>query len=224
VIGYNYREGDKVNKGATIVSLDREEKWNKYKPVLIDAPISGSLAEVYLEAGDLATINTPLCLVIEDGPIRATLRVPDPDLRSIRSGMEALLSVPNVEGKPFSGTVTRVAPFIESETRTGEVQAEFVDNDSSLMPGMYGDVTIVLDKKEDALIIPATALIYEEETDKPYVYIITGDHAAKKSVETGITGLDKVQILSGLAVGDRVVVTGKENLSDGTPAVVMEDN
>jgi multidrug efflux pump subunit AcrA (membrane-fusion protein) len=224
VIGYNYREGDKVNRGATIVSLDREEKWNKYKPVLIDAPISGRIAEIYLEAGDYATTDTPLCLVIEDGPIRATMHVPDPDLRSIRPGMEALMTVPSVEGKPFSGTVTRVAPFIESETRTGEIQAEFVDNDSSLMPGMYGDVTIVLDKKEDALVIPLVALLYEEETNKPYVYIIADDHAAKKPVVTGITGLDKVQILSGLAVGDLVVVTGKENLSDGTPTVVVEDN
>jgi multidrug efflux pump subunit AcrA (membrane-fusion protein) len=224
VIHYNYREGDSVNKGATVVSLDREEKWNKYKPVLIDAPISGKIAEIYLEAGDYATTATSLFLVIEDGPIRATMHVPDPDLRSIRPGMEALLTVPSVEGKPFSGTVTRVAPFIESETRTGEIQAEFTDNDSSLMPGMYGDVTIVLDRKKDALVVPSAALLYEEETNKPYVYVITDDHAAKKPVQTGITGTDTVEIVTGLTEGDRVVVTGKENLSDGTPAAVVEEN
>lgn len=224
VIRYNYREGDWVNKGVTIVSLDREEKWNKYKPVLIDAPISGRIAGVYLEAGDFAAAGTALCLVIEGGPIRATLRVPDPDLRSVRPGMEALLTVPNVEGKTFAGTVTHVAPFIESETRTGEIQAEFIDEGSSLLSGMYGDVTIVLDKQEGALVIPPAALLYEEVTKKPYVFIITGDRAVKKAVETGITGTDRVQILTGIAAGDRVVVTGKENLSDGTPAVVVTDN
>ncbi len=89
---------------------------------------------------------------------------------------------------------------------------------------MYGNVTIVLDKKEDTLVIPLSALLYEEKTNKPYVYVITDDHAVKKSVETGITGLDRIQILSGIAVGDRVVITGKENLSAGTPAVVVKDN
>ncbi len=89
---------------------------------------------------------------------------------------------------------------------------------------MYGEVTIVLEKKEDVLVIPISALLYEEGTNRPYVFIITGDHAAKKSVETGIVGADKVQILSGISEGDRVVIVGKENLSDGTPAVVVQDN
>jgi multidrug efflux pump subunit AcrA (membrane-fusion protein) len=224
VISYNYREGDSVNKGATVVSLDREEKWNKYKPVLIDAPISGRIAEVYLEAGDYATTASSLFLVIESGPIRATMHIPDPDLRSIRPGMEALLAVPNIDDKTFTGVVTHVTPFIESETRTGEVQAEFTDGGSSLLPGMYGDITIVLDSKKDVLVIPLGAVLYEEGTNKPYVFIITDDHAVKKNVQTGITGTDKVEIISGVAEGDRVVVTGKENISDGTPAVVVEDN
>jgi membrane fusion protein (multidrug efflux system) len=224
VIHYNYREGDSVSKGATVVSLDREEKWNKYKPVLIDAPISGRIAEIYLEAGDYATTTAALFLVIEDGPIRAAMHIPDPDLQSVRPGMEALLTVPNVADKTFTGTVTHVTPFIESETRTGEVQAEFDDGGSSLLPGMYGSVTIVLDRKKGALVIPINALLYEEETNKPYVYIITDDHAAKKPVETGIMGTDTVEIVSGIAEGDRVVVTGKENLSEGTPAAVVEEN
>ncbi len=135
IIRYYYREGATVTKGATIAALDREEKWSEYKPVIIDAPISGRMAEVYLEAGAYVTATTPLCLVIEDGPIRATLRVPDPDLRSIRPGMETLLTVPNIEGKTFTGTVTYVTPFIDSETRTGEIQAEFSNNDSSLLTG-----------------------------------------------------------------------------------------
>jgi multidrug efflux pump subunit AcrA (membrane-fusion protein) len=224
VIGYNYHEGDFVGTGTTVVSLDREEKWNKYKPVLIDAPLSGKIAEIYLEAGDYATTSTPLFLVIEGGPIRAAMHIPDPDLRSVRPGMEALLTVPNIDGKTFTGVVTRVTPFIESETRTGEVQAEFSDDGSSLLPGMYGDVTIILESKKDALIIPLTAVLYEEETNKPYVYIITDDHAAKKPVEVGIVGTNMIEIVTGIAEGDRVVVTGKENLSEGTSAVVVEDN
>jgi membrane fusion protein, multidrug efflux system len=224
VLRYNYREGDFVTKGATVVSLDREEKWNKYKPVLVDAPISGRIAEVYMEAGDFATTAAPLFMVIEGGPVRAAMHIPDPDLRTIRPGMEALLTVPSIVDTIFTGVVTHVTPYIESETRTGEVQAEFPDYGSSLLPGMYGDVTIVLDRKQNTIVIPLVALLYEEGTTKAYVFIITGDHAVRRAVETGIIGMDKVEIVTGVAEGDSVVVTGKENLSDGTPAVVVEGN
>jgi len=223
VTRYNYREGEEVPKNAVLVVLEREERWNKYKPLLVQAPITGRVAEIYLNAGEYATTQTPLCMLIGGTTIRVVLSVPDPDLRLIHPSMEALLSIPTIPGRAFPGTVTHVTPFIKSETRTGSAEVIFENAGGALLPGMYGDVDIVLDKEKDALTVPLAALLYEEGTNMPYVYIITDDHAVRKSVETGIVGTDTVQILSGINTGDRVVVIGKENLSDGTPAVVVDD-
>jgi len=224
VVRYNYREGDEVSKGATLAVLDREEKWNRYKPLLIDAPISGRVAEIYLQPGEYATTQTPLCLLIGGKNIRTLLSAPDPDLRMIRPSMEAVLSVPTIPGRTFTGKVTHVTPFIQSDTRTGEVEVAFENGDSALLPGMYGDVTIVLDRKSDVLIIPLVAVLYEEGgSKKPYVFVIKDDLARKMYVELGILEEKRAEAAEGLQEGDLVVTVGKENLSEGTPVIVVKD-
>lgn len=224
VVRYDYREGDEVAKGRTLVVLDREEKWNKYKPLLVEAPISGRVAEIYLQPGEFATSQTPLCLVIGGKAIRALLSVPDPDLRIIRPSMEAILSVPTIPEKDFPGTVAHVTPFIQSDTRTGQVEVVFTNDDYLLMPGMYGSVTITIDRRENAPIIPLTAVVYEEtDGEKAYVFVIDGDRAQKRDIDLGILEDKRAEVTGGLREGERVVTIGKENLSDASPVVVVED-
>lgn len=224
VVRYNYREGDEVAKGQTLVVLDREEKWNMYRPLLVDAPISGRVAEIYLQPGELATAQTPLCLVIGGKAIRALLSVPDPDLRTIHPSMEALLSVPTIPGRTFSGTVAHVTPFIQSDTRTGQVEVVFDNSDYSLMPGMYGSVTIIIDRQDHVPVIPLAAVVYEETAEKKaYVFVINGDRAQKKYITLGILEDKRAEVTGGLGEGERVVTVGKESLSDTTPVVVVED-
>jgi len=224
VVSYNHREGDAVEKGETVVVLEREEKWNKYKPVLIAAPLSGRIAEVYLEVGGYATPQTPLCLIIGGKSIRADLHIPDPELLSIRPGMEAFLSVPTIPEKTFSGSVTNISPFIASGTRTGEVEVSFDNNDASLLPGMFGDVTIVIERKDNAVVIPIAAILYEGDgLSMPYVFVINGDIVSKRSVELGIREVERAEVILGLVAGENVVTTGKENLSEGTRVMVVED-
>ncbi len=224
VVRYNYREGDEVAKGRTLVVLDREEKWNKYKPLLVDAPISGRVAEIYLQPGEFATAQTPLCLVIGGKGIRALLSVPDPDLRTIHPSMEALLTVSTIPEKTFSGRVSQVTPFIQSDTRTGQVEVIFENSDYALMPGMYGSVTIIIDRKDHVLVIPLAAVVYEETAEKKaYVFVIEGDRAQKRYITLGILEEKRVEVTGGLAEGERVVTVGKENLSDTTAVVVVED-
>jgi multidrug efflux pump subunit AcrA (membrane-fusion protein) len=224
VVRYNYREGEEVSKGATLVVLEREERWNKYMPLLVEAPITGRVADIYTNAGEYATTETPLCLLIGGKTIRVVLSVPDPDLRAIRPSMEALLTVPTIEGRTFPGTVTHVTPFIKSETRTGSVEVVFENADSSLLPGMYGSVTIVIDRKDNVLVVPLEAVVREEGAEKkPYVFVVEGGRASKRYVALGILEEKSAEVTEGLTEGERVVTVGTENLSDNTPVVVVED-
>ncbi len=223
VIRYNYREGDEVVKGAGIVTLDRQEKWNKYMPLIVYTPIPGRVAQIYVEPGGYVTPETPLCLIVEGKTIRAVLSVPDPDIRMIRTLMEATLSVSTIPGKTFSGTVRHVTPFIAPGSRAGEVEVFFENNDSALLSGMSGDVTIILDRKEGAIIIPYSAVLYAEEGEQsPYVFTVTNNRAVKKSITLGVQEQKRMEVVTGLAEGERVVTLGKENLNDGSPVIVTE--
>lgn len=222
VVRYNYKEGQEVAKGAPLVILEREETWDEFKPIIVAAPISGTVAANYLDTGARATPQTPLALIVGGSPIKVFIRVPDTELGSIAEGMKVEVTVPTVPGVIYSGIVERVSPVIERTTRTSQVEITIKDHDKKLRAGMFGDATIILSEKADALVIPFESLLFEREGRQgPYCYVVADTTARRRSLTLGIIEDDKVEVISGLARGDRVVTLGKENLSDGTPVLVV---
>jgi multidrug efflux pump subunit AcrA (membrane-fusion protein) len=220
IVRYNFKEGQPVTKGAAMVILEREETWDQFKPIIVAAPISGRVAANYLDIGERATSQTPLSLIVGGSPIKVFIRVADTELGKIREGMKVDVTVPTVPGVTYNGLVERISPVIERTTRTSQVEITIKDHDSSLRAGMFGDVTIILSEKADALVIPFEALLFEREgRESPYCYIVIHDSARKRPLTLGIVEDDSVEVISGLAKGDKVVTLGKENLSDGTPVV-----
>ena len=125
VIRYNYKEGDRVAKGSTLVLLERMETWDEFKPVVVESPISGKVAINYLDTGELASVQTPLSMVVGGKKIRVSIKVTDVEFASIKNGMAAELTVTALPGKVFMGKVSKVAPVIRRETRTAPVEILF---------------------------------------------------------------------------------------------------
>jgi len=222
VVKYTYKEGQEVAKGATIVILEREETWDQFKPVIVAAPISGRIAANYLDIGERATPQTPLALIVGGNPVKVIIRVPDTELAKIREGMKVDVTVPTVPDVIYRGTVERISPVIERTTRTSQVEITIKDHDEALRAGMFGDATIILSEKADALVIPFESLLFEREGRQgPYCFVVTDNSARKRSLALGIVEDERVEVISGLAKGDKVVTLGKETLSEGTPVVVV---
>jgi membrane fusion protein, multidrug efflux system len=222
LVRYNYAEGREVVKGAPIAVLEHEETWDEFKPIIVTAPISGRVAANYLDVGERATPQTPLSLIVGGNPIKVYISVPDTELAKIAEGMKVEVTVPAVPGVVYTGSVERISPVIERTTRTSRVEITIKDHDGKLRAGMFGDATIVLSEKADALVIPFESVMYDREGRQgPYCYVVIGDSARRRSLTLGIIEEESVEVVSGLAKGDKVVTLGKENLSDGTPVVVV---
>jgi membrane fusion protein (multidrug efflux system) len=223
VTKYNYKEGDTVNKGDALVILDREQTWNKYKPVIVKAPVSGIVAVNYLDIGEVATTETALSLVVGGEGVNVYIQVPDKELSQIKTGMKAELTVPTAPGKTYRGIVERVSPVIERTTRTSQVEIKITDSDGSLRSGMFGDIIIVIDEKTNVLLIPLDSVLYEKEGRQgPYCFVVENNIVKKRTLVIGIVQTDIVEVVSGLKVGDKVVTLGKENLSDGSTIKIIE--
>jgi multidrug efflux pump subunit AcrA (membrane-fusion protein) len=223
VVKYNHKEGDKVSKGTPLVTLEREETWDQFKPVIVESPISGTVATNYLTTGERATPQTPLSLVVGGGGITVYIKVPDKELSRIKKDMKAELTVTTAPGVVYEGTVERVSPVIDRTTRTSQVEIHISDADGPLRSGMFGNVTIILEEKDDALLIPAESVIFEKEgKEEPYCFVIEKNIAKKRALTVGITQKDMVEVVSGLKAGDKVATLGKENLSDGTAVRIVE--
>jgi len=223
VIRYNYNEGDPINKGATVVTLERQEKWDEYMPVVVEAPISGIVARNYLDVGELATTTTPLALIVGGDTIKAVVKVSDVEVGRIKAGMDARLAIASIPGVVFPGTVHEVSPFLDSNTRTARVELTFEKTDPSFTSGMFGDITIVTEKKDNVTCIPAGALLYEKSGRvRPYCFVIEKGTAHRRSLTLGIVGEDIAEVIAGIKEGAKVVISGKDAIKDGSIVRIVE--
>ena len=113
------------------------------------------------------------------------------------------------------------------DTRNGTFRATaIIDNSGGdLAPGMFGRFTIAYERHADALVVPAQALI--DEDDETAVYVVNGDEVILRAVETGVETNGKVEILAGLDEQDTVVVVGHSNLREGSRVLAsntLKDN
>jgi multidrug efflux pump subunit AcrA (membrane-fusion protein) len=224
IIKYYYREGDSVRKGSVIATLERQERWDDYMPVTVRAPISGIIARNYLDRGELATETTAVSLIVGGRGITVTIKVPDTELPLIKVGMKAELTVPTVSDKAYTGRVSQVSPVLDTTTRTARVELLFVDGAASLIAGMFGNILVITEEKEGVKIVPTKTLLYEKQgREGPYCFVVEEGKAKKRPLTLGIVNEKSAELLTGIEIGESVVVIGKENLKEGSPVVVTED-
>jgi Cu(I)/Ag(I) efflux system membrane fusion protein len=127
------------------------------------------------------------------------------DLPSVRTGMEAELSVPYLPGQKWRGPVTYVAPTVEEKTRTVKVRVEVKNRGEDLKPGMFADVLLESDLGP-GLVVPDNAVINAGQ--RLLVFLdLEGGRLEPREVQTGARIGEGFEVLSGLAEGDRVVTS-----------------
>lgn len=195
---------------------------------VVTAPISGVVADLAAERGDMAMPQQRLMSIISVDRLLARVRVPEADVGKLRTGMPAHLSVSAHPRQTFSGKVARIAPRIDSTSRTNLVEIS-VDNPSAgngaylLRPGMFGTITAVVQTFPGALVVPQGALVLDDQLlarqqvgqTLRRVFVVDAESVAQERlVELGVRNGAFYQVLSGLEVGERVVTRGQFSLTN----------
>jgi HlyD family secretion protein len=178
------------------------------------APFSGIVAEVNGEVGEFVTpspvgIPTPPAIdLIDDGIPYVTAPIDEVDAAKVRVGQDVRITIDAFGKRPFAGRVRRIAPYVldhEKQARTVDVDVDFVDlpKEAQMLPGYSADVEIVLAVQEDAVRVPTEAL---REGSK--VFVVGPDGVlAERTLELGIANWQFAEAKTGVAPGERVVVT-----------------
>jgi RND family efflux transporter MFP subunit len=117
------------------------------------------------------------------------------------------------------GKIFQLSKSANIESRTFEIQAIFSNTkDRWFKPGMFCRVNVNMKTKKDALVIPLAAVVKANNSDG--VYLISNDKSYYKSITTGITDGNSIEVISGLKAGDKIVTLGMNNLKDGTVVVI----
>ncbi len=184
----------------------------------IVAPFSGFIAERAVRLGENITVNQRLFRISDFDPLLCRIQVPEKELSRLRLRQPGYLTVEAWPEERFDAKILRISPVVEPASGTIRVTLE-VSRRGKLRPGMFANVFVEVDRREDALVIPKKALSLESLGDT--VYIAAGDTAARRPVELGYEDADHVEVRSGVEEGDPVIIVGQDGLSDGTPIRIL---
>lgn len=186
---------------------------------VIRSPITGYVGARFLDQGGFASTNQPVVSVVAIHPVRLVASLVERDFQRVRAGTPAEVQVDAFPGEQFTGTVGRVAPVFDPQTRTAQMEIEVPNPTGRLKPGMYARVTLRVAEKADALTVPRNAVI--DRGGARIVFVADGTTARQRIVETGIEAPERIEILSGVVEGERIVTVGAGALNDGDPIAVQ---
>ena len=204
--------------GVSRATRSRLETMSRYEQII--APFTGVVTKRYADTGSLIqagqdnnTQTLPVVQVAESDLLRLRMPVPESDVPYIQVGGDVQVNV-NATGRTFTGKIIRFSRALDTNTRTMLTEVDVPNRDLSLNPGMYAETTIQLQQKNDALILPAQAVL--QNGDHPYVLVVDAtNHVEKRTVILGIQTSNRVEITSGLQTGDNVIATGQTGYQPG---------
>ena len=197
---------------------------------MLIAPFDGIVAEIEGKLGEYVTpspvgvatkptldLNDNTCLYIK-APIDEI------DAPDVRSGMKANITMDAFGEEEFLATVTRVAPYVldlERQARTVEIEATFDNPQQYLLPGYSADVTIIIDTSEETLGLPTQAIMRGDK-----VYVIGDDNVIEnRQLETGLSNWEFTEVLSGLELDDRIVLSvDRTGVKDGAKVEIEKSD
>lgn len=180
------------------------------------------VAERYVDEGETVAANAPLLRIVELDPVTAVFFVTERDYGLLRAQQRAQLVTDAFPGERFQGIITRIAPVFRESTRQAQVEVRVENPQLRLKPGLFVRVTVVLERIEDALIVPEQAPVVR--ASGPGVFLLAEDRAsvAWHPVTVGIQDGGRVQIEDDGLTGE-VVVLGQQLLDDGSAVSVSGD-
>ncbi len=227
-------EGSFVKKGDTIALIDRFIIGANYAYAPARTPISGYVTTTYMAVGSSIAASTPIANVADINQLEVEIQVPERSISGIELGQKVLIRVSSSPNKEIQAVITKRDYAVNPSTRTLMVKALIDNKDRLLLPGMFSDVSILLNSADNVFVIPNSA-IFSDDSGKNYIYVVkeinsnsapmevktvssndTQYRAYTREINVLFTSKDKVAVSGGIEDGEEVVMFGREFLRNGS--------
>lgn len=206
-----------VEANATLNQLVATQAYKE-----IRAPFDGVVTARYVDPGTLIPQTTtqsasamPIISMATLSPLRIYADVPQSVAPFVRNGDPVSITVTEYPGRVFNGAVTRHPQALTSATRTMLVEVDLPNEDGSLLPGMYANVTFAVSMPVGVPIVPDDALVFRD--GKPYVPVVRENHLKLAEVTLGYDNGVNVEITRGISEQDVVALNVGQSARDGEP-------
>jgi RND family efflux transporter MFP subunit len=198
---------------AAEANVARLDQMLSYR--LVKAPFDGVITVRNIDTGALVNAgNTLLFRIAQTGTLRIYVNVPQSNAGAVRRGQSAQLSVSNLPGRRFTGTVARTANALDPATRTLLVEVQVPNPNGALLPGMYAQVDLSSARPTPPLLIPGDALVVLQ--DGTQVALVGPDHTVHmQKIVVGRDYGSQLEVLDGLRPGDRIIPNAGDVAREG---------
>jgi membrane fusion protein (multidrug efflux system) len=205
------------SNAARSLAKQREDEA-KLAKTLVNAPFSGVAGLRQVSEGAFVAAGTDIARLDKIDVIKLDFRVPETYLARLAEGQAVGVAVDAYPDAQFSGQIYAIEPAVDEQTRTVQVRARVGNPDLQLRPGMFARVNLQLGVREQAVWIPEEAIVPRGRDS--YVFRIVDGKAEEVRVRTGARKVGEVEIVEGVAAGDRVVTEGNHRLRPGAAVAV----
>jgi len=225
--------GDMVNSGQLIAEVDPSRPGAVFSVSPVHAPVAGMVVTTPATMGSTVSTGTSLLVLAVDGSIEIEALIPERDVGQLRTGLVAEVRLEAFPGQIFNATLTQISPVVDPVSRTKRVILNFSGPHQGVSPGMFARVRLNTRTHANVVSVPQEAVV--EHRGRTVVYVLNanldGNYAdgvpagtpfvEMREVVSGVNVNREMEIISGLAPGEAVVVQGQQFLADGAPVRVI---
>ena len=211
----NY-DSAKAQVDSAKAALDIARK--KYDDCAVTSPIAGMITKINVETGQTVSPQLTGATVMDDSGEKVEIQVADTDIDQLAEGMPMDVSLQSA-GKTCSGSISEISAVCDPKTGMYTVKIRLDDKDSLRYTGLMADVRASVNEPSASVYIPSKCIFSDDNGD--YVYVVSGDQAAKTPVTKGRKKNAYMEITQGLTQGNEVILQSSQSLEDGMKVRVL---
>jgi membrane fusion protein (multidrug efflux system) len=211
-------ELDQNETQRKLAAADLAQVRVRYNHGFPKSPITGVVNHLYLDVGEFADTGKPIADIVNIDKIKINVRVPELDVRYVSKGQMTPIKIDAFADRTILGIVEFVAFKADHATKTFLVRSVIENADHAIRPGMIGRVAFVRHEIPDAIAAPLFAIV--DKGGERIVFVEKDGVAESRVISIGVIETDRVQITSGLNVGDHLIVRGHTEVEDGMQVIV----
>ena len=206
---------------ASAARASRDQIRTRLGYATVRSPITGTVLKKLVERGDVVSANTELFTVADISTLVVRVPISELDVTGLDVGDDVEVRLDALPGRRVPGRIRRVFPAADTVTRLVPVEVELRGAATrDVRPGFLARVMFSLDPRNDVLLVPASAVV--DAAAGAAVFRVQDGTATRTSVRRGETYQGRVEILSGIAPGDTIVIAGNTELRDGASVRITD--
>ena len=181
---------------------------------ILRAPFGGYVSQRSVDMGNNVIPGQSCFKLVKLDKVKVKVSIPEKEIADIHIGQSVHFNVAALNNRMFTANVKEKGVQANPLSHTYDVKLEMANSDRALLPGMVCNVSINNSGKDNSIVVPQNAVLVDGEGT--YMWIADGNKSMRRNVTTGDVSSNGIVITMGLNVGDRIIVSGQDNISEGS--------